>query len=268
LGGYGTAGAGLLGPIERHQGLDSHFLNRVGHCLADLIDLLVGVKGGDGRADEVLSGGHSGCDRHDGENAFLAQGLPKRVGALLRAEDDGDGGRLATPSIEAERVEHIAVAAGVGPEAFAVLGLVLQDVECGAGDGGLGGAERSTEDGLLRVSAQVFDDFARGGDEAAGAAKRFREAAAEDVDLGTESEMSGGAASPLAEHAEAVCVVEDGEAAVRLAECREFGQAADVAFHRINALEDEHLRGIGRGGFECLAEIGRVVVGEAFDRCH
>jgi len=51
----------------------------------------------------------------------------------------------------------------------------------------------------------------------------------------TESEMSGGTASPFAEYAEPVGIVEDGEAAVRFAELRKLGQAADVAFHRVNA---------------------------------
>ena len=80
------------------------------------------------------------------------------------------------------------------------------------------------------------------GDEAAGAGERLGKAAADHVDLVVEPEVVDRAAALAAEDAEAMGVVEHREAAVLLGDLGELRQAGDVALHRVDALDDEHLR--------------------------
>jgi hypothetical protein len=86
--------------------------------------------------------------------------------------------------------------------------------------------------------------------------------------LSLSPKVIGGAAALAAEHAEAVGVVEHGEAVVFLGDGGELRQAADVPLHRVNALDDEVLGRGGIGGGDNLAEVVRAVVGKAFHRGH
>ena len=80
-----------------------------------------------------------------------------------------------------------------------------------------------------------------------------------------EAEVVGGAAALAAEHAEAVGVVHHGEAAVLLADLGQLGQARDVALHRVDALDDQQLGGVGVAGGEDIAEVVGAVVREPLD---
>ena len=172
---------------RRARGLRLQLLRRVGHGRRDLLQLLVRVHRRDGRADQVLARGHRGRRRHDGEDALLQEGLPERVDALLRAEDDRDGRRLALPGVEPEALQHRAVLLRVGPELLEVLRLRLHDLERGLGAGGLARADRGAEDRLLGMRAQELDHVLGGGDEAARAGERLGKAAADHVDAVVES---------------------------------------------------------------------------------
>ena len=77
--------------------------------------------------------------------------------------------------------------------------------------------------------------------------------------------MIDGASSVPAEHAEAVGIVEDGKAAMFFGDFCEFGQAGNVALHRVNPLDHEELWRIARGrGGRDFAEIVGAVVRETF----
>ena len=142
-----------------------------------------------------------------------------------------------------------------------MLALGLHDLERGLGAGGLGGADGGAEDRLFRARAEILDGFAGGGDEAAGGSEGLGETAADDVDFVVEAEVIDGAATLAAEDAEAVGVVEDGEAAVFFGDFGELWEAGDVAFHGVDALNDEHLGGIaaGGGGGDFAEVVGAVV---------
>ena len=208
----------------------------------DFFQVFLAVLRRHGGANEILARRHGRRDRHDGKNIFLEQSLPETVNEFFRAEDYRNGGRFALPRVEAEALEHLAVALGVFPEALEVLRFALHHVESGGCGGALARADGSAEDGLLGVGAQVFDEVARTGDESARAREGLRHAAADDVDLVVHLEVIDGAAALPTEHAEAVGVVEHGEAAGFLADLRNLGQAANVALHRIDALDKQHLR--------------------------
>ncbi len=104
--------------------------------------------------------------------------------------------------------------------------------------------------------------------KSAGAREGLRHAAADHVHLVVQPEMIDGAAALPAEDAEAMGIVEHGEAPVFLGDFGEFGQARDVAFHRVNALDHEHLGHVLTHRPEHLAQIVRAVVAEALDRGH
>src|SRR5471030_2698879 len=72
-------------------------LDRVLYGVRDLLQLFIGVHRRDGGADQVLADGHGRGDGHDGEDALVEERLPEGVDALLGAEDDRHGGRLAAP---------------------------------------------------------------------------------------------------------------------------------------------------------------------------
>ena len=138
----------------------------------------------------------------------------------------------------------------------------------GGRGGGLAGADGRAEEGLLGVGAEILDQVARTGDKSAGAGERFRQRAADEVDLVVELEVIDGAAALPAEDAETVGVVDHGETAGLLADLRELRQAADVAFHRIHALDHEHFGRDKGNGFQDVPQVLGVVVAEALDRGH
>ena len=75
------------------------------------------------------------------------------------------------------------------------------------------------------------------------------------------------AAAALAEHAEAVgLVVEQERVGVLVAQLDELGQRRGVAAHRVDAVDDDALAGVGRELVEDLAEPVDVVVAEALHR--
>ena len=76
--------------------------------------------------------------------------------------------------------------------------------------------------------------------------------------------MVGGAAAFVAEDAEAVGVVHDEEAILFLGGGDDFGNGRDVALHGVNAFEGDDLGGFGGLVGKEFAEVGGVVVGEAF----
>ena len=86
------------------------------------------------------------------------------------------------------------------------------------------------------------------------------------VDLLREPELIRGAAALFAEDAEAVGVVQDGENFVFGGDGGDLRQAADVAFHRVNALDDEQLGGGAGRGRDDLPEVLGIVVRESLDR--
>ena len=76
------------------------------------------------------------------------------------------------------------------------------------------------------------------------------------------------AAALPAQDAEAVRVIDDQEATGVLADLREFGQPADVAFHRVNALDNQHLGRRGRHVLDHLAQVLGIVVTETLNGRH
>lgn len=115
------------------------------------------------------------------------------------------------------------------------------------------------------MGAEVFDEGFVAGDKAAYGAEGFGHAAADDVHLVGDAEVVGGAAALAAEDAEAVGVVEHGEHFVGGGGFEEGGEGGDVAFHRVDAFDGEEFGGVAGELGGDVAEIGGVVVGEAFE---
>lgn len=243
----------------------SELFHRVGHGVGDAVEVFIAVECGDGGADQVFARRNGGGDGHDGEDIFFEKSLPETVGAFLGSEDDGNGWCFAAPRIEAEIVKEVAVAFRVFQQAFVVLRFALDDVEGGRSTSGLRRAEGGTEDGVLRVSAEILDEVPGAGDETARAGEGLRHAGAKDIDLGVETEVIDRATTLAAEDTKAVGIVEDGETAEVFHGGEEFGDPGDVPFHRIHAFEHEHLWGVGGKGGGDLAEILDAVMGEPFD---
>lgn len=102
--------------------------------------------------------------------------------------------------------------------------------------GGDGGAENR----LLGIGAQVFDYIPRGGDKSTRAREGFGHAATDDIDLIIEPEEVYSAATLIAQHAKPMGVIDDTKAVIFLTNADNFGEFGDVAFHRVDAFDDEH----------------------------
>jgi hypothetical protein len=110
------------------------------------------------------------------------------------------------------------------------------------------------------VAADGVDQGCRGGDVAAHAAERLAERALDDGDPVHHAVALGDAAAVLAVHADGVDLVEVGHGAVALGQVADLGHGAEVAVHRVDALERDQLRPRRVAVAEQALEVGEVVV--------
>src|SRR5690349_23626924 len=87
---------------------------------------------------------------------------------------------------------------------------------------------------------QIVNHALAAGDEAADRGERLGEGAGDDVDLVGEVEVGGGAFAVGAEDAERVRVVEGEGGAVFPGGAEQAGDVGDVAFHGVDAVDDDH----------------------------
>ena len=112
-----------------------------------------------------------------------------------------------------------------------MLRFVLEYLQGGFRAVGLRGADRRTEDRLLGVTAQVFEQGFVAGDKAASAGYRFRQAAANDVHLVGHAEVVGGAAPLIAQHTKAVGIVHHAETVVLRGDVQQLLGGGNMPFH-------------------------------------
>ena len=115
--------------------------------------------------------------------------------------------------------------------------------------------ERVREELRPRALREDVADLLRRGDVPAGrAAERLAERPGDDVDLAEEAEVLDGAATRLAEDADAVRVVDDDDGVVLARELDDLGQLREIAFHREHAVRDDQLPRVARRGGEAVAQ--------------
>src|SRR6266571_4916279 len=72
----------------------------------------------------------------------------------------------------------------------------------------------------------------------------------------------GSAVAPRAEHADRVCVVDRQDGAVALRDLEQRRYVGDVAFHRVDAVDDDHLPDAGGNLLDLALELRHVAVAE------
>ena len=156
--------------------------------------------------------------------------------------------------------------AGVVPQLFDALGLLLQDVECRQAGRRHGRRMRSRKQERPRAVVQKLDQVAAAADVPAEHADGFRERAHLHLHAPVQAEMVDGAAAVAAQHAGGMRVVHHHDGAVLFGRFHQAGQRADVAVHGEHAVGDQQLAaGHGIQFGQNLLRRGHVLVREDVD---
>ena len=182
---------------------------------ADLLERIQGagelrprVRGHERGADQRAARRRRRREHAVDEDALLLQPVDHPKRGEVFADDDRDDGSARFARVEAERPQPLREEPRVLPEPLAALGLRVHDLDGGEGGGGRRRRRRGREDERAGAVLDVVDDGGVAGDEAADRGHRLRERAHDEVDVVLEAEVLGGAASGLAEDADAVGVVD------------------------------------------------------------
>ncbi len=154
----------------------------------------------------------------------------------------GTIGRLGLADVVAQAAEPLVQPLGVGPEPLTAIGLGLDHLERRQHAGGIGRRQRRGEDERPAVMLEVVDDVLAARHEAADRRQRLGEGAGDDVDLVRQPEVRRGALAVGAEDAEGVRVIDGEGGAVLLGDANQLRHVRDVAFHRVDAVDDDHAR--------------------------
>ena len=169
---------------------------------------------------------------------------------------------MRRPDVEAERPEPVLQPLGVLPEGGAPFGLLLHHLERSQHSGGVGRWQRGREDERARVVLEEVDHRFIGGQEAAHRGERLGEGPRDDVDVVLHPEVGAGALAVRAEDAKRVCVVDDQRGAELPGDPHQVRDVRDVAFHRVDPVDDDH-RSLAAGiALELQREVRHVVMVE------
>lgn len=228
------------------------------------VDLVAGMGGGDGGADEIPSNSDPRRDDHDGEEALIPETVPDLEALVLVSDDDREPGGGAFPEVDPEIFQPLAVVTAIVEQAGVVFGLGLEDAEGGEGRGGLGRGQGRAENDLAAVGAEIIDDVAAGRDEAAGAGEGFGKAACLDIHAAGQAVVVHDAPSFGAEYAQTVGIIDHHKGLVGIGQVDNAGEGGDMPFDGINPV---HHNGFGLGRrqfFENAFQFPDVFVLEAF----
>ena len=209
------------------------------------VDLLLGVGGHEGDADEGVLRLDGGSDDGSDEDARFEEEVGEEEGLVVVADEERYDGRFGVADLESEVAESLHSVVGVVPESLLALGFGAHDVERGEDGSGVGGSHGSGEDIGAHVVLHPVDCLGVGSDEAADGGERLGEGAHDDIDVGELTEVVADAATLASEDAEAVSLIDHQGGVVFVAELDHLIDLSDIALHREDAVGDDEFAVVG-----------------------
>ena len=154
------------------------------------------------------------------------------------------------------------------PKCFQTLGFALQDAQCFQCRSRCGWRVRSREDVGARCVTKIVDDGTVGSDETTNGSQTLRECSHDEIHIIGESEVVANTTTLATKHTNTVCFIHHHRSSIFLFELNDFGQIAEITFHRENTIHNDEFHGILFTLLEFALQILHIVVLIAQLFCH